>query len=95
MAKASKEEIQACMDFANSLESLINYGVLHDAPDGTAEDYSDERLAEFVRTFCKRWSLFRVTFGYQVLVDNCCDPDEDTLEWRKDVAALIEKAERE
>ena len=36
------------------------------------------------------WS--RVVLGCQGLIDGCCDPDADTLEWRLDIAAAMEAA---
>lgn len=31
----------------------------------------------------------RVVHGYQVLFDNCCDPDLDYLEWKPEYKAMI------
>lgn len=31
----------------------------------------------------------RVVFGFRVLVDNCCDPDKTTLEWKPELAAKL------
>jgi|SRR6185369_3301398 len=94
MARASKHEIQACNAFAQNLESLIEYGMLaDDNGDDAKPDWSDERLGKYVRAWCEKYSLFRVVFGYQVLLDNCCDPDATTLEWRKDLAEIVQKLE--
>jgi hypothetical protein len=76
MAKASEEEWKAVMKFANELEDEIKY------PEKT-----DEQLREWINNApC----LFRVVFGYQVLVDNCTDPAADTLEWKPEIRALLE-----
>lgn len=37
----------------------------------------------------------RVIFGYEVLIDNVCDPDLDYLDYKKDIKSLMEKAENE
>jgi len=34
----------------------------------------------------------RVVFGYLTLLQNCCDPDATTLEWRPEIAALLKTA---
>jgi hypothetical protein len=85
MAKASPEEIQAAIDLSQNLESLVEYGIAADEAELVKPDWSDERLGRYVREWCGKNSLFRVVFGYQVLVTCCCDPDADTLEWRKDL----------
>lgn len=78
MAKADKAEWERVMKFVQELEEEIKY------PEKT-----DEELGKWVRNApC----MFRVVFGYQVLVDNCADPDSDTLEWRPELKALLEKA---
>ena len=86
MAKADKAEREKVMKFHADLESLIEYGTLNDAPESAEADFSDERLAEFVRGWWGRGgpSLMRVVFGYIVLVDSVCDDEADTLELRKD-----------
>ena len=93
MARASNEEIEATMDLAANLESLISYGCLSDGDESV--DNLDEEIAKLVRNHLRRWSLQRIVFGYQVLVDNCCDPDESALEWRKDIRVLVEAAKKE
>ncbi len=35
--------------------------------------------------------LMRVVFGFQVLVDNVCDPSSETLDWKPELLALREK----
>lgn len=75
MAKAGHEEWQQVVDFVNELEQQIK-----DAP-------SDEKLGEWVRknhVWCGR-----VVYGFGVVVDNACDPNADTLEWKPEIAAAI------
>jgi hypothetical protein len=48
-------------------------------------------------------AFMRVLFGYETLVNNCCDPNADTLEWKPGYApadtdrlrAALEEIERE
>ncbi len=77
------EEWEAVLRFVQALEEEIKY-----------PEMTDEQLREFVE---KAPVMFRVVFGYQVLVDNCCDPAADTLEWKPDIAEAIAaaKAKRE
>lgn len=86
MAKASPEEIEATIKLAVRIDDLLR--------DTARDDEDVDRLvAKAVRTHQRRWSLQRIAFGYQMLVDNCCDPDESALEWRKDIRVLVEAAE--
>lgn len=75
MAKASKEEWEAVMRFARELDEEIKH------PEKT-----DTELREWIE---KAPSLFRVVFGYQVIVDNACDPDSDTLAFKPEIAAAM------
>jgi hypothetical protein len=76
MAKASKEEWEKVMRFANELEEEIKY-----------PEKSDKELGAWVRNApC----LFRVVFGYQVLVDNCADPNLNHLEFKPEIKAALE-----
>jgi hypothetical protein len=74
MAKASKEEWEAVMQFANQIEDYIKYRF--------TSDTSDEDILKLVRNApC----LLRVVFGYQVLVDNACDPALDHLDFKPEL----------
>ena len=35
---------------------------------------------------------FRILFGYKVLIDNCCDPELDYLEFNKEIKEALEKS---
>jgi hypothetical protein len=80
MAKASKEEWESVMRFAQELEDEIKY------PERT-----DEELGAWVR---KSPCLFRVVFGYQVLVDNCADPNLDHLDFKPEIKAALAANEK-
>jgi hypothetical protein len=76
MAKASKEEWERVMRFSNELEANIEN-----------LNMSDKQLGAWVRTNapCMR----RVVFGYQVLVDNCADPNQDVLDFKPEIKAAF------
>lgn len=74
MAKAGYDEWQKCMDFANDLEDQV-------------KELDDAKLGRWVREHYV-W-LGRTLYGYRVLVDNCADPNSDTLEWKPEIAAAI------
>jgi len=76
MAKAPRGEWERVMKFAQELEHEIKY-----------REKTNEQLGAWVR---KAPPLFRVIFGYQVLVDNCCDPNEDILEFKPELRAIAE-----
>jgi len=78
MAKASKEELEVVMRFANELEEKIKWGKM-----------TNEELGAWVR---HAPCLFRVVFGYQVLVDNCADPNLDHLEFKPEIKAALESS---
>jgi hypothetical protein len=97
MAKASKEEIDDANELSNRIDSLLDYSVYGDDPEEPVEhddDKIDQRVGALVRKYYERHGgLFRIVFGYAVLVDSVCDPDADTLEWKKDLAEkLVEGA---
>lgn len=76
VAKASREEWESVMSFANELDEEIKH-----------PSKSDEELGAWVRNApC----LFRVVFGYQVMVDNACDPTSDTLAFKPEIVAAME-----
>ena len=72
MAKADKAEWEQVMQFANAVEDIHKYPCEH----------SDEEKLKLLRNApC----LFRVVFGYQVLVDNACDPALDHLDFKPEL----------
>jgi hypothetical protein len=75
MAKASKEEWDKVVAFAQELADEQDYPRM-----------TNEELGKWARNAPP---LFRVVFGFMVLVDNCCDPNADTLEWKPEITAAI------
>lgn len=81
MAKADKQEWEAVMRFVNELEQEIKW-----------QEKTDEELGAWVR---KAPCLTRVVFGYQVLVDNCADPNLDHLDFKPEIKAAMEAYEKQ
>lgn len=80
MAKASNEEIQKVIDWANQIEEAQGHRFSLNGP-------TDEQCATLIRTAPP---LFRIVFGYQVLVENCCDPNKDYLDFKPKIQDAIE-----
>lgn len=78
MAKASQEEWQAVMDFVNAIEEKTAWH---------AEPATDAELAKLVRNAPH---MSKVVFGYSVLIDNCADPNADTLEFNQEIQAALD-----
>lgn len=76
MAKAPAEEWEKVMKFVNELESELKY-----------HEKTNDELGEWVRKNAP--PMTRTVFGYSVLVDNCCDPNADTLQWKPEIAAAM------
>lgn len=99
MAKASKEDMDRVRRFMEMIEEVMEHGT-YTEPDDDDEEESEpvgtERLFELIED---AWnptgqgvgtSWRRVVYGCEILIDNACDPDADTLEWRPDLKALME-----
>lgn len=75
MAKASESDINTLREFLMKLEEL-------------AEEDFLEALTKEARRVPTGWR--RVVEGYVVLVDNVCDPDKNYLDFKPELAALLE-----
>jgi len=104
MAKADKDDFEKVIAFFRFIEEFMEYGT-HTPENDEEEEESIELDAEkFVEMLRKMWgggfkpagvdcSWCRVVFGAQLLIDNVCDPNADTLEWKPQYAALLAAAE--
>mgnify|MGYP000890696501 CR=1 FL=1 len=99
MAKASKEDIDRCVKFFQLIEEFMDHGT--HTPEHFEEDSIELTDEDFVQRLRELWggsdrplavdsSWRRVVFGCDVLINNVCDPDADTLELRRDWADAIE-----
>lgn len=95
MAKASKADIQQCADMFRIIEEFMDYGTF--STDEETIELSNDEFVERLRTLwggrfrpagvdCA-WP--RVVFGCDILIDNVCDPDAETLEWKPEYAAKL------
>ena len=100
MAKASKDDIAKCRNFFQFIEEFMEYGTHTPENDETEEEsieLTDEVFVHMLRTLWggrfrpsgvdASWS--RVVFGCDILIDNVCDPDADTLEWKPEYAEKL------
>ncbi len=101
MAKASKDDIQKTIEFFRFIEEYMEYGTHTPQSEDVEEesiDLSEEQFVEKLRELwggafrtsgvdCK-WS--RVVLGCSILIENCCDPELDYLEWKKEIRELVE-----
>lgn len=101
IAKASKEDIDRCVKFFQFVEEFMEHGT--HTPEGS-EDTIDLEDEQFIERLRKLWggrfeppgvdcSWRRVVFGCDILIDNVCDPDADTLEWKPELAAKLGEEE--
>jgi len=100
MAKASQDDIDKVIAFFRMAEEFFEYGTHTPENDDFEEESVDLSDAEFVEKLRDLWggrfraagvdaAWCRVVMGYQVLVDNVCDPDADTLEWKPEYAEKL------
>lgn len=100
MAKASKEDIQRCVKFFQFIEEFMDHGTHTPENDEFEEDsidLSDDVFVHMLRTLWGgrqrpsgvdvAWS--RVVYGCDILIDNVCDPEADTLEWKPEYAQKL------
>jgi hypothetical protein len=100
MAKASKDDIQRCIKFFQFLEEFMEYGTHTPENDECEEDSIDLSPEEFTEKLRELWggrfkpagvdcAWTRVVFGCDILIDNVCDPNADTLEWKPEYAEKL------
>lgn len=102
MARASQADIDSLWLFLQDLEAAEDrdeyWNAAHDDLIEIPEDEkgwqeADDRLLKWVRQNIDKIRGFeRIVFGYQMLLENCCDPALSYLDWRPDVKAACESA---
>lgn len=100
MAKADKDDLRRVREFFEMIEEVCEYGT-YTKPNDEIEDESVSVDAAILEDLiAKMWghhgpgvasSWRRVVFGCEILIDNCCDPAADTLEWRPDIREMWER----
>lgn len=103
IAKASADDIRSILLFFDFLEQALESGD-YLAPDATEGDQATpigpqelhERLAvhwaHLGGNVGSSWR--RVIHGYDTLLQNCCDPDATTLEWRPDLQEKFDRLDK-
>lgn len=100
MAKASKDDIDRCRKFFQFVEEFMEYGTHTPESDEFEEDSIDLTDEMFVKKLRELWgrrfghqgvdvAWNRVVWGCDLLIDNVCDPDSDTLEWKPEYAKKL------
>ena len=93
MAKATKDDIERCRKFFQFVEEFFEYGTHTPESDEFEEESIDLTDEDFVGRLREMWggrfrpagvdcSWSRVVYGCDILIDNVCDPNADTLEWK-------------
>ncbi|GEM_PF-2551488 len=99
MQKATAKEQEDAFKLARLCESVCDPGhwVLPRFPDTEEEpgeifdedNFDDlKQFYEMVKALCP--GLMRVAWGYQVLVDNVCDPEKSYLEYKPELLATAQ-----
>ena len=102
MAKASKDDIDRCRKLFQFIEEYMDHGTFTPENDETEEESVELTEDEFVRMLKGFWggrfkpagvdcSWRRVVLGCDILIDNVCDPDSDTLEWKPELAEKLNR----
>lgn len=106
MAKATKDDIQKTIAFFQFIDEFMEYGTHTPFNEEVEEDSIDLTDEEFVERLRALWggrfkpagvdcSWSRVVFGCEMLIENVCDPNADTLEWKPELAAKLAVGESE
>lgn len=91
IAKASNDDMRRMLEFFHELEEIFRPAMY-----GGCAVVDHEKLGALVT---RHWgkagpgvgaSWGRVVHGMETLLENCTDPDADTLEWRPDVREWLE-----
>lgn len=102
-AKPSQKDMAAMYDFFNQWEALKKcwwepeeddwreeWGAIStwkDENSTTKEEVMIEFFDHWIDKIGHRWR--RVVFGMEMLMDNCCDPELDHLDWRPDIKEFL------
>jgi hypothetical protein len=97
MAKADKDDIDKLIAFFQFIDEYFEHGTHTPQDSDVSTELTDESFIEQLRKLWGQrfgpagvdcaWS--RVVFGCDILIDNCCDPNADTLEWKPEIEKLL------
>lgn len=103
MAKPSQADYEAFDALHAIMESLVESRVLPEEIEAESPRHIDDhnelittlgtRVAEWWEKHGHCWHS--VVFGGQTAIQNACDPNASTLEWKPEIAAALEAAKVE
>lgn len=81
--------------FLQGIEEIVEYMVM---PGGDPDNDGQPEPDQVFEWLCDQWDEIgplwrRVLFAGQVAIDNACDPNAKTLEWKPEIAAALKAAE--
>jgi len=108
MAKASKEDVRRLNVFLRFMDEIGNnepktviedwgeddedFGPIIKHCLNDKDEFEYDYFMDYYRTHISHIHM-RILMGFEVLVDNCCDPDKDYLDWKPEIKELLEKEE--
>lgn len=101
MAKPSDKDYEAFDRLHDIIMSLVVYRIRPEELESElpTEIFDDQEVhAELGQRIEEWWdkhggSWDRVVFGGQTAIQNACEPNASTLEWKPEIASLLAKAE--
>lgn len=92
MAKPGPGQLEAVNEFMSMLEGIFEEGVYPNDTPVEGEREAFEFISEEWPKVEMCWQ--RVLFAGQVAIDNACDPDASSLEFKPEIATAIEQLPR-
>ncbi len=104
MAKASKEDFQRVIRFFQLVEEYMDDRTYTPPTEDDSGETIDLDDAGFIELLREMWggrfkppgvlgSWSRVVHGGEILIENCCDPNSEVLDWKPEIAAAIKAFE--
>jgi len=83
MAKASRKDISGMMRFMRLLDGLTE----HEADSGKIGNIVKHQFPKRCRGY------YRVICGSEMLIENCCDPALNYLDWKPEIKEMMKRAD--
>ena len=96
MAKATESDMEGLWDLANLLNNYRDGWLDEVVVHGSHYCPGDEDFEEMLLFKLNQLSagLFRVVHGYEILLENFCDPSKDYLALKEELVKLVQLGER-
>jgi hypothetical protein len=101
LEKATSEDIEHIWEFLSMIDEVNMFGTYTHYTDGLVEKINGERFKDLVSQFFEgdfvnpkpslSSAFYKVILGYQTLVENCCDPELNYLEWHPDLKKNLDE----